>query len=205
MLGSNKNGYYNPDTEASNLMYLDSVINAYEVDTNLDEVVRDYESLFSFPFSFEDEVGTILSRYNGSLRIHTLKTPNSSIVKNPDRFLNVLKYLRSIYKADICHGLKTKPKRSYESNFIPIILRFEDGSEIGVFYFDTKKPLDYRKIQKVEKTLLQANLHRGIIIVNTKGIQAVNEMNRINVMYPSTNGPFMEIIRYSEITNFLDL
>ncbi len=184
--------------------YVEQILDSYPLEDVDSEILYDYEGVFSFPLERADEIGQTIDRYNGAKRINTFRLKCSSRIKNPKKFLTVLEFCRRMSGVNPSHGIQTNPNRSGSSSItIPILIEFENGVSIGVFYFDEKRSISFPKIQKVEKAITAANLDAGIIVYNIYGVQAERELKRINEIHGNDN--FLTMFRYSEIENELTL
>ncbi len=199
MLGSN--GLLSEAGEEIPLVSISEIFHKYPISTNAVELARDYENIFSYPLRYEEQIGERIDKYNGAERINTFRTKGVGI-KNPNRFGKILEFCERLSGITPSHGLKTNPDyNNSDSIVIPILIEYDNGNSLAVFYFDEKRSISYTKIQKVESAILDANLSGGLIIYNIHGMQAERELQRINELHGDDS--FLTMVRFSEVENAL--
>jgi hypothetical protein len=164
------------------------------------EDIEALQALFNFPLKNDNDFGNAVSRYNGALRFDVLRDPKSCIIKNPKKFLDVIRYVEKISGIKPSHGIKIKDKSSAPL-YVHLLVEYENGSSIGVFYFDAKRTLAITQIHQVERAINAANLSGALIICNLIGLIAQEETDRINKFYGEPG--IISIQRYDTIRNTL--
>ena len=144
------------------------------------------------------QIGHKVPDYNNATRIDTFKDRNSHIVKDPNNFKTVIRFLREKLMVNPSHGLKIKEKSS-PATYVHMLLEYDNGASVGVFYHDLKRPLSIKEIFNAEKAISYANLDGGIVISNSIGIPAQETVERINQDAGSQG--IMKVVRLSEIKN----
>ncbi len=157
-----------------------------------------YKDLIKENLNNSSQIGKEVPDYNNAIRINTFKDRNSHIVKDPKNFKTVIKYLREKLMVNPSHGLKIKEKSS-PANYIHLLLEYDNGASIGVFYHDLKRPLSIKEIFNAEKAISYANLDGGLIISNSIGLPAKEAVSRINS--DSGSNGIMKVVQLSEIEN----
>lgn len=192
------------ETEILTLNDIETIEHEFQVynKTEYNEEFDSLSQLFSYNLQKQDDIGLPITKYNGAKRFDVMRDPKSCVVKNPVKFINVIKYIEKISNQTPSHGIKIKEKSSAPI-LVHLLVEYDNGNAIGVFYFDSKRTLSVTQIHQVERAVLAAKLTGALIICNKVGVPAADEAQRINQSYG--NHGIINIQRYDSIRNELGL
>ncbi|MDH5401144.1 MAG: hypothetical protein OEZ01_15255 [Candidatus Heimdallarchaeota archaeon] len=152
--------------------------------------------LIHFPYKNKDQLGQPIERYNGAVSVDVLKEKATRIVRSPIKFMDIIKFFKQTKGVDPSYGLKYD-NGDRRSQYIHLLLEYNDGNSDGVIFLDTHKMLSFKQVYKIEKIRDYMNLNTVHIIANQIGLPAKDACRRIN----SERGNILTLRHFDTIKN----